>query len=364
MLRVTYQLACAPGEDPAAKARDVALEQTAELPASALPAEAPVVGHVEALEAAGGGRWRAVIAYRPEIVGADLSQLLNVLFGNVSLKSGILVTGVEIPRELLARYGGPALGIDGVRALCGAQRRPILCTAIKPIGLPAAGLAELALRFARAGMDIIKDDHGLANQASAPFAERVARCQEAVAQANQATGGRSLYFPNVTAGPAELRVRVETARAAGCQGVMVSPMLTGLETIRELAATSGLAILAHPSMTGAFFRPDHGVRPDVLLGRLFRLAGADGVIYPNPGGRFPWDEATCRAVNDRLREPWDGVRRAFPVPGGGVDAARVPEWVERYGPDTIFLVGSSLYAQGDVERAAARLVGVVRRYGP
>ena len=362
MLRVTYTLTCARGEDAAAKARDIALEQTAEMPAETVPPDADVVGTVEAVEKAGAGRWRAVIAYRPEIVGTDFAQLLNLLFGNVSLKAGIQVTDVEMPAPLPARFPGPALGIAGLRALTGAARRPMLCAVIKPMGLSAERLAGLAYRFAAGGIDIIKDDHGVANQQTAPFAERVPRCQEAVARANAETGGRSLYFPNVTAGPAAFGERVAAARRAGCRGVLVSAMLTGLDAVCELAAEPGgnLAILTHPTMTGAFFREDHGVRPEVLLGRLFRLAGADGVIYPNAGGRFPWSEDTCRAINERLRAPWSGVRPAFPAPGGGVDAARVPEWVARYGTDTIFLVGSSLYAQGDVRRAAARLAEAVR----
>lgn len=360
-LRVTYHLTCAAGEDGAAKARDIALEQTAELPAAAVPPDVRVVGEVLAAERLADGRWRAVIAYRPDIVGEDFAQLLNILFGNISLKSGILVTDVHVPAALLARWRGPALGIEGLRSLVGTARRPILCTSIKPMGLSASRLADLVYRFARGGIDILKDDHGVTNQDWAPFAERVLRCQEAVARANAETGGRALYFPNVTAGPSALRDRVDATRRAGCRGVLLLPMLTGLDAARE-AAAAGLAVFAHPALAGALFRDDHGITAEVLFGRLFRLAGCDGVIYPNAGGRFPWKVETCRAVNDHLRARWDGVRPAFPVLGGGVDAARVPEWTERYGTDTVFLVGSSLYAQGDVERAAAQLADAVRRY--
>jgi ribulose-bisphosphate carboxylase large chain len=239
----------------------------------------------------------------------------------------------------------------------------MLCTALKPMGLSPERLADLAYRFAAGGLDIIKDDHGVTDQATAPFDDRVVRCQEAVHRANAETGGRSLYFPNVTAGPKELARRVEAARAAGCRGVMVSPMLTGLDALPEVVAPAGLAIFTHPALTGGFFRDDHGISPDVLFGFLLRLAGADGVIYPNAGGRFRLNEAQCSAINDRLRAPLGSIRPSFPVAGGGIDAARVPEWVQRYGLDTIFLVGSSLYAQGDVRRAAERLAQEVRRHG-
>jgi ribulose-bisphosphate carboxylase large chain len=100
----------------------------------------------------------------------------------------------------------------------------------------------------------------------------------------------------------------------------------------------------------------------VLLGELFRLAGSDAVIYPNVGGRFTLSAATCDAINERLRRPLDGVKPAFPAPGGGIDAARVPEWIDRYGTDTIFLIGGGLYVQRDLTDAVQRLLQAVRRH--
>ena len=52
-IRVTYILTCAAGEDAEAKARDIALEQTVELPAECVAAdiERRIVGTVEHLEA-------------------------------------------------------------------------------------------------------------------------------------------------------------------------------------------------------------------------------------------------------------------------------------------------------------------------
>jgi len=122
-------------------------------------------------------------------------------------------------------------------------------------------------------------------------------------------------------------------------------------------------VLAHPTMSGWFFGTDHGVAPDMLLGTLFRVAGADGVIYVNAGGRFTtWTLEQCRAINKRLRAPLGPVRPAIPVPGGGVDAGRVPYWVEQYGVDTMFLIGASLLRQPDVEAATRRVVEILRSY--
>ena len=109
-------------------------------------------------------------------------------------------------------------------------------------------------------------------------------------------------------------------------------------------------------MTGAFFGDRHGIAPEVLLGDLFRVLGADGVIYPNVGGRFPFNDRTCHAINERLRGELGGLRRSFPTPGGGIDVKIVPHWLAQYGPDTILLIGGSLYIQSDLSDATRKLV--------
>ena len=48
-----------------------------------------------------------MIAYEPELVDGDVTQLFNLLFGNVSLMSGVRVVDVEFPDSLLARLPGP-----------------------------------------------------------------------------------------------------------------------------------------------------------------------------------------------------------------------------------------------------------------
>ncbi|PYO96396.1 MAG: ribulose 1,5-bisphosphate carboxylase [Gemmatimonadetes bacterium] len=361
-LRVTYHLACS-SRLAADKARDIAFEQTVELPEGAVPPDvaARVAGRVESVESLGRGRSRAVISFDPAVVCGDLPQLLNLLFGNISFKPGILIADLEWPDELLAALRGPRLGITGLRELTGVRGRALLCTALKPLGLSAAGLAERAYGFARAGIDIIKDDHSLSDQAAAPFRERVERCCEAVARANGETGGNARYFPNVTSSPPEMLERAGLARRAGCGGVVVNALPAGLGAVGAVAAT-GLAVMSHPALAGAFFQRDHGIAPPVLLGDLFRVAGSDAVIYPNVGGRFTFSDATCAAINARLRGPLGTVSPSFPVPAGGIDAGRVPYWIERYGADTIFLIGGSLYAQPELTRAAERLVAAVRRH--
>ncbi len=107
-----------------------------------------------------------------------------------------------------------------------------------------------------------------------------------------------------------------------------------------------LALLAHPTLGGAA-----RIAPDVLIGRLFPLIGADAVIFPNHGGRFGYSETHLPA-----RSP-TGARDAgaLPVPAGGMTLARVPELLGFYGADTMLLIGGNLLQAGEQlgERARA-----------
>ncbi len=361
-IRAHYELACPPGVTPAARAREIAIEQTVEIPPDCFSPgiEERIVGRLESAEPVADGRHRVVISYSMRLVGPHFTQLLNLLFGNVSMHRGIRLAAVEWPAELLGRFRGPAFGVAGLRDLCGVPRRPLLCAAVKPLGSAVAELARDAAAFARGGADVVKDDHSLDEQADlAPFRERAARCQEAVREANQATGGRTLYFPNLTGSPGDLAERVAWLRSLGVRGVVVSPMLLGLEAVRWLAEESGVALLGHPTFSGALFADEHGIVPEVLLGQLFRLAGCDGVIFVNAGGRFAWSGERCDAIAAALRAPLGAVRPALPVPAGGVEVARVAEWVKRYGLDTMVLIGGSLYQRGDLERATAGLIATL-----
>jgi ribulose-bisphosphate carboxylase large chain len=145
------------------------------LPPDAVSPEvaARMAGRVESVRPLARGRSRAVVSFDPVAVCGDLPELLNLLFGNISLKAGILIAGIEWPAELLAALRGPRLGIAGVRELTGVTGRPLVCVALKPLGYSAERLAAHARRFALAGIDILKDDHSLVDQASAPRRERV-----------------------------------------------------------------------------------------------------------------------------------------------------------------------------------------------
>jgi ribulose-bisphosphate carboxylase large chain len=364
-LSVRYELRLLAREDPERRAAHLAREQTVEIPEGVVAAEreAASIGRVEEIEPSG-ALFRVTISYPAAAIGADLPQLLNVLWGNVSLQRDARVVGVDWPAELLATLPGPAFGVAGLRRLCGVAGRPLTATALKPLGLTPRELARLAADCALGGIDLVKDDHGLADQSWAPFRERVLTVQEHVARANRAGGGSTLYAPNLTGPVDRIEERLETLREAGVRVALVSPMLTGLDFLRLLAERSGVALLAHPAFGGTLCGPATGLAPEVLYGDLFRLAGADAVIFPNAGGRFPFDLADCLRLEARLRAPLGGAAPAFLMLGGGIDAAKLAHWIPRYAADTVWLVGGSLYARADLRAAAREMAEVARRVAP
>ena len=214
----------------------------------------------------------------------------------------------------------------------GLYGRALTCSALKPQGVPASRLAQLAEQFARGGIDFVKDDHGLADQRYAPFAERVAAIAGSV--------GGARYVPSLSGDLDAMRRQVDIARAHRIDMVMIAPMIAGWATMQRLVRQSpDIAFLAHPTMGGAA-----RIAPDLLIGRLFRLLGADAVIFPNHGGRFGYAPETCRQLADRARTAWHGMRPSAPVPAGGMTLERVPEMLDFYGPDAMLLIGGSLLA--------------------
>jgi len=337
--------------DARAKAEDICIEQTVEFPAECVgegTIRDQVFGRIESFERRDGESFAAVISYAVEVAAGELTQLLNVIFGNSSIKPGIRVEHLELAPALLSGFKGPRFGREGLRVLLGIPHRPLLSTAVKPLGHSCGELADLAYRFALGGMDIIKDDHGLTDQCCSPFEERVELCAEAVRRANRETGGQAVYVANITAPHGAVMRRARFAKAAGAGGIMVAPGLVGFDVMRELAEDDavGLPVLTHPSLQGSFVTGQGGMSHSVIFGQLARLAGADATIFPNFGGRFSFSREECRAVVRGTEVPMGRLRTIFPAPGGGMSLDRVPEMLETYGRDLIFLIGGGLFKQG------------------
>ncbi len=349
------------GDDARARATGLAVEQSHELPTELAPAESLVsLGAVTAFEQPATGPAIATVEYPEDLAGAELSQLLVLLLGNVSLQDGIRLVDIDVPASLTqALGGGTRLGAAGIRRVLGVPERPLLATALKPVGLPVEALAAMATELALGGIDVIKDDQGLANQPWAPYRERVLRVSEAVREANAASGRSAVYLPALS-GPVEhFEERLALVGEAGAGGVLLMPGISGFDSMRRAATllADDAVILAHPSFLGGFTASStHGIAPDVLFGPLMRISGADAVIFPSYGGRFSLTPEQCAAIAASSRRELAGLAATLPTPGGGMSIDRVPELVDVYGRDVLLLIGADLHRGGDLRASSERFL--------
>ncbi len=346
------------------RAEAITVEQTIEFPADLIADDdirRHVIGRIERFAELAPGRHEAVVSYAVEVTGFELPQLLNTAFGNCSLFPGVRLVGLDLPADLLQTWRGPRFGVVGLRELVGARERPMIATALKPMGQDPSMLARMAADLAAGGLDIIKDDHGLADQPWAPFRERVRAVAEAVAEVNHQFGRRAVYLPSVS-GPAEqVLERAELARDVGAGGLLVIPGLVGLDTMRRLAGDDriGLPVMAHPAFQGSFVTDERGgIEHGLLFGTLARLAGADLTVFPGYGGRFSFSRDACASIVRACAAPLGELRRASATPGGGMTLDRLPELLDFYGPDSTLLIGGNL-SRGDLRANAARMRAAV-----
>jgi len=339
----TYRIT-APESESRARAQALAVEQSVEMPLSAITDEAvlrDVVATVESIQPQANG-FDVVLGIAPSTTGREASQLMNMIFGNCSMQPEVELIDVEFPDGFAKSFPGPRYGVEGIRTVTGVKGRALTCTALKPQGSPIEYLARLARTFTLAGIDVIKDDHGIANQAIHPFEQRVVAVQKAVSDANRETGGNTIYAPTFSGGGLSLREQARVANDHGVKMALVAPMLVGIPAFVELQVDLAIPVMAHPAFAGAT-----RMAPPVVLGKLFRLFGADATIFPNYGGRFGYSRETCLEITRVAREPSHGMRPALPVPAGGMTVDRVEEMVGDYGADTMLLIGGGLLSARD-----------------
>jgi len=375
----TYTVTCSPGEVDRV-AQDIAYEQTVEVSPELVTSQTildEIVGKVDSVERLSverhsverhsgervsgerlpGGRDQFLVrvVYSEHLAGGQLPQLLNLIYGNISMKSRIRLTDLELPSGLVKRFSGPRFGLEGLRRLLGVHGRPLLATALKPRGSSPQELSRMAHRFALGGGDLVKDDHNLIDSTLRDFEARVTLIQNEVEKANHSTGRHCLYLPNLILRDEELEPACEILQRAGIRGALVSPLVIGLERTRSLASKYPLFLMAHPTMSGTFFHdPSHGISPGIFLGTLFRLLGADASIFPNVGGRFTFTEADCAEICRRLAAPLGELSSSIPTPAGGMRWDNLPRMATQFGADTIYLIGSALISRSQDLQAGTR----------
>lgn len=356
LIEATY-IATRPDRSAGELAEAVAREQSLEILPELIPDDIAerLLGRVLDVAQVGEESWAMRIGYPAELASAQAGQLLHLLYGNVSFYPRIRLTALDLPATLLEALPGPLGGIERIRAVTGVRRRAMLMTVLKPRGSSAEHLADLALRFARGGGDLLKDDQNLVETDIQSFTKRVRKCAQSIDQAAETTGRRCLYLPHAAGSGDHLKRQLEAVAESGLHGVVLCPWILGLETAASAAREFDLMWLAHPALAGSLTEPDdRGVSTDVLLGTLVRAAGADISIFPGSGGRLSSSHDDERAACTALTRPLGSLKPTLPCTGGGKRLDQVGKAARRCGPDYAVLVGGDLLRQGEGLESATR----------
>ena len=294
--------------------------------------------------------------FEPGNIPQYLSVIAGNLFGLGKLES-VRLTDMEMPKALMGC--GPKFGIEGVRALVGTERsrRPHVGTIIKPkVGLNPKDTAEVAYQAAVGGLDLIKDDETLTNQAFCPLLERLELVMGALDKAKDETGKQVLYAVNVTTGGERI---VETAHAAvkaGANMLMVDVLTAGFSAIQALAEDPFITvpIHVHRTMHGALTRnQNHGIamRPIAIL---VRSAGGDQLHTGTVSGKMGGKADEVLGDNREITRTIEGIKPVFPVASGGLHPGKAAAEIAKLGTDIVLQAGGGIHGHPDGTAAGAR----------
>lgn len=355
LIRATYAVASEEPFDVDKKALGIALGQTTD---TWTPIER---GDVERLERHR-GRVLAVsepvqrdglqlaeisVGYPPENTEGDISTLLVMVFGKVSMDGAIRLVDLELPVSMHADLPGPKFGVPGIRKLLGVRDRPLLMSIFKPcVGLQPKDLAGMFGEQVLGGTDIVKDDEILPDLPNCPTDRRLDLCLEASRAAEEALGHKTLYAINLTGRSDTIVQRARQLVRQGAECLLLNVLAYGYGTLDALARDAGVdvPIVAHPAIAGAMgSAPHHGIAYHIMLGTLMRAAGADVVLFPSSYGTVALPKKETDAIRDCLTRPVANTSAAFPGPSAGIHPGLTPSILQDYGRDVVINAGGGVH---------------------
>jgi ribulose-bisphosphate carboxylase large chain len=287
----------------------------------------------------------------------NIPQILSVVAGNLFGLGGLKALRLEDVdfSPLAMYYKGPVFGIKEVRKYLGVYDRPLVGTIIKPkVGLDPAGTAEVAEKAALGGLDLIKDDETLTDQAFCPLDERLTAVMDKLDKAKAVVGKPCLYAVNVTAGADKIVERAERAKQLGANMIMVDVLTAGFSAIQAInEANINLPIHVHRTMHGALTRGAYGISMPVIA-KLTRLVGGTNLHIGTYSGKMEHNIGDIDHSRDILREPWDNFKPMFPAVSGGIYPQLLKANLDRYGIDCILQAGGGIHGHPEGTVAGAK----------
>lgn len=237
------------------------------------------------------------IAYPHELAGSRPSQLLNVIAGETHHLDGVdrvFLEDFDLPGDTSWLVQGDCLR---TRAVLGVYDRPLFCAPIvPPVGLDDGKISGMAQAAWSGGIDIVKDDELRWIEDESRALDHVTRMLNAREAARSSTGERKAFVTNLIAGGHALYERLDAYARAGVDGVLMSPLLSGFDTLVDIRREYDGLIFVHNTLASTMYRTEeHGIGLPALA-KLARLCGADVVVFPSPWGPFYANEEMTAAA--------------------------------------------------------------------
>ena len=260
---------------------------------------------------------------------------------------------VSFPPSIAQHFPGPKFGIEGVREILGVYDRPLVLHIIKPkMGMTPEQTAEQCYRTAIGGVDLIKDDEMAGDVFNCSFEARLEAVNKALEKAERETGKKVLYFISVTDEVDRLAEKARWAVRNGARGLLLT-YSAGFSALKMLAADPEVKvpILLHVShMLSLLPRISF-----IALAKMGRVAGADMMLIPTM-----WSSYQVATLEEGLRTAFalqqrlHGIKRTWPLPGGGIHPGLVHLLMQEYGPDIVLMAGGGLLGHPQGYTAGAK----------
>lgn len=303
----------------------------------------------------------ARIAYPEDLFEAgNMPQILSSLAGNIfGIKDAenLRFLDIHFPSSIVDSFKGPRFGIEGIRTLTGVKDRPFTGTIIKPkLGLKEREHASVAYEAWTGGVDIVKDDENLASMRFNKFEDRIKETLKLRDKAEEETGEKKIYMPNITAETREMLRRAEIVNAEGGEYVMIDILTSGWSALQTLRDESlELVIHAHRAGHAALTRNKrHGISMKVIA-KVARLIGVDQIHIGTFGvGKMEGSPKEDLEYRDALIEDI-GKKAALPVASGGLHPGMVEKLLKISGIDIVIQMGGGIHGHpgGTVKGAMA-----------
>jgi ribulose-bisphosphate carboxylase large chain len=304
------------------------------------------------------------IAYPIELFEpANMPQILSSIAGNIfGMKQikNLRLEDVIFPEKLVKSFKGPKFGIEGIRKLLKIYKRPLTGTIIKPkVGLNEKEHAKVAYQAWIGGIDSVKDDENLACMRFNNFSKRVLETLKMREKAENETGERKIYMPNITAELDEMLRRANFVKSAGGEYVMVDVITVGFSALQTLRkANEGLNLVLHAHRAGhaaVTKNPKHGIAMKVIA-KVTRIIGLDQLHVGTIVGKMFETKKEVLENCKALKEEMFGLKKVMPVASGGLHPLHIPELLKNFGNDVMLQFGGGCHGHPLGTTAGAKAI--------